>query len=87
MPDPAKFAKLLEVGYVIQPCCALCRNFVPGYNDWGSCNTSSYEHTKHTGERLLGVHRMGCCCHWSQGNLLTVLGSYTQLLDHKKVPT
>ena len=59
--DQHKAQKLVEIGYTIKPCCALCIfSFFP-QNDWGLCETHTYDHQKHDGTHQLSVHKTGSC--------------------------
>ncbi|MFA6234655.1 MAG: hypothetical protein WC824_10795 [Bacteroidota bacterium] len=63
MPDPAKFAKLREIGYTIPVNCGTCTHghFVPP-SEWGICDLHFYQHGKHTGpERGISIHKEGHC--------------------------
>jgi len=59
--DNNKKQRLVELGYRIRPCCALCCNSqINPASDWGTCMVHSYEHGKH-GRRPLSIHRLGYC--------------------------
>ena len=68
MPDPAKFAKLDEIGYTVPHCCALCAHVTGTDNDWAHCTLHRYTHEKHTQEgRPLGVSIYGSCRDFTPG--------------------
>jgi len=92
MPDENKFAKLLEIGYVIAPCCHLCNHaeFDNPVSVWGKCDraTHRYDHKKHSDTmKKLGVMRFGCC---RDGFSLDVSqirrSSYSRFYTHDHIP-
>jgi len=60
--DENKLKKLHQVGYDVQPCCALCKHSEFGHNAFGTCKKHQYDHVKHTGpDRQLSINKYGCC--------------------------
>lgn len=61
--DANKREVLIDIGYVIRPCCGRCRfaDIAP-LSDWGTCKVIGYDHEKHTdSRRKLSINRHGVC--------------------------
>ena len=83
MPDKAKFKKLQEIGYAINPCCALCLHGTFNEGLWGTCDKHKYIHGKHTG-RARGVSILltgGCGSFEPDPESLALLGAHREFFS------
>jgi hypothetical protein len=79
--DENKRAKLIDIGYHIRPCCAMCRHaeFKPT-QAWGGCQLHEYTHLKHSGpDKKLSIHLLGFCSGFERDEqALATLGNYQE---------
>lgn len=62
--DENKLRLLKVINYELLKCCGLCIHgeFNNRHSDFGTCQTNTYRHEKHTGEkRYLSINRFGVC--------------------------
>ena len=83
MPDPAKFARLREIGYSARA----CGNCVHGPDAaaWGECRLHRYEHERQSnpeGGRGVSVHVLGRCLSWEgHRRRVAALGAHVEFAE------
>jgi hypothetical protein len=87
MMDKNKLAKLEQIGYSFNNCCAICAHGVFRPNTmFGACVLHNYDHLKHTGPtRDLSIHMLGGCLEgFSLGdNKLHILDQFAMLIKRE----